>query len=255
MAVDTSIPTITVRKKNPTPTSPLAGQIPFFLQNILSTPAGALPKGPLWIVQFEGSYDDSAGAYIGASGIPNIINQVADYEPKPTPWNTRKAIQTICSDNFLQTKACLLAQNVTVPGEGIVATGVEGIQYNGFIRGKVGGGRNDFEDLTIGFLNTNVSFVDNVIRPWVIMTGHKGLIARTGVDQYRTNISVHRLGISDHKDPPFILQTFNFYGVCPVQVSNEEYTYSDNGAPVIKNVTFTYLWYTVDSSKNKFATG
>lgn len=234
------------------PDNEIVGQIPYFLQSVLSTPAGALPKGPLWVVTFDNSYDADAKAYIGKSGIPSIINSVADYEPQAPKWNVTKAIRTICSDNFLQTKGCILAQNVTVPGEGIIATGVEGIQSNSFIRSKVGQGRNDFEDLRIGFLNTNVSFVDNVIRPWVIMTGHKGLIARKGADQYRTNISVHRLGISNHGEPPFILQTFNFYGVCPTQVDSEEYTYNDNGTAVVRTATFTYQWYTVDSSKNKF---
>ena len=235
------------------PDSEIVGQIPYFLQSVLSTPAGALPKGPLWIVTFDNSYDNDAKAYIGKSGIPSIINSVADYEPQAPKWNITKAIGTICSDNFLQTKGCILAQNVTVPGEGIIATGVEGIQSNSFIRSKVGQGRNDFEDLRIGFLNTNVSFADNVIRPWVIMTGHKGLIARKGRDQYRTNITVRRLGVSNAGEPPFILQTFNFYGACPIQIDGEEYTYNDNGTAVVRTATFTYQWYTVDSSKNKFA--
>jgi hypothetical protein len=240
---------------NPTniPDSEIVSQIPYFLQSVLSTPAGALPKGPLWVVTFDNSYDADAKAYIGKSGIPSIINSVADYEPQAPKWNVTKAIGTICSDNFLQTKGCILAQNVTVPGEGIIATGVEGIQSNSYIRSKVGQGRNDFEDLTIGFLNTNVSFVDNVIRPWVIMTGHKGLIARKGKDQYRTNINVHKLGVSNYGEPPFILQTFTFYGACPIQVDSEEYTYNDNGTAVVRTATFTYQWYTVDSSKNKFA--
>jgi hypothetical protein len=255
------IPTITVRKSGtpvgtrPTnvPQTEITNSIPYFFESVLSTPAGALPKGPLWLVTFDNSYDSDRNAYIGKSGIPSIINSVADYEPQAPKWNVTKAIGTICSDNFLQTKGCILAQNVTVPGEGIVATAAEGIQSNSFIRSKVGLGRNDFEDLRIGFLNTNVSFVDNVIRPWVIMTGHKGLIARKGRDQYRTNISVHRLGISNYGEPPFILQTFTFYGACPIQVDSEEYTYTDNGTAVVRTATFTYQWYTVDSSKNKFA--
>jgi len=166
------IPTITVRKSGtlvgtrPTniPQTEITNSIPYFFESVLSTPAGALPKGPLWLVTFDNSYDSDRNAYIGKSGIPSIINSVADYEPQAPKWNVTKAIGTICSDNFLQTKGCILAQNVTVPGEGIVATAAEGIQSNSFIRSKVGQGRNDFEELRIGFLNTNVSFVDNVIR-------------------------------------------------------------------------------------------
>ena len=228
-------------------------QIPFFLQSVLSTPAGSLPKGPLWVVTFENSFDTSAKAYIGNSGIPSIINNVDQYEPSIPKWNITKAIATICSDDFMKTKGCILTQNVTLPGEQIYHL-VEGLQYNGFIRGAVGNGRQDYELLNIGFLNTNVSFVDNVIRPWVIMTGHLGMIARSGAQQYRTNITVRRLGVTDARQGPFIAQTFTFYGACPISVSSEEYTY-DNENVVVKSASFVYQWYTVDSSHNVMARG
>jgi hypothetical protein len=228
-------------------------QIPFFLQSVLSTPAGSLPKGPLWVVTFENSFDTSAGAYIGNSGIPSIINKVDQYEPSIPKWNITKAIATICSDDFMKTKGCILTQNVTLPGEQIYHL-AEGLQYNGFIRGAVGNGRQDYELLNIGFLNTNVSFVDNVIRPWVIMTGHLGMIARSGAQQYRTNITVRRLGVTDARQGPFIAQTFTFYGACPISVSSEDYTY-DNENIVVKSASFVYQWYTVDSSHNVMARG
>jgi len=232
------------------PVSEMVYQIPFFLQSVLSTPAGALPKGPLWIVTFEGSPNE--GAYIGNSGIPQAVLSINDYEPGF--WNVTNAINTICSDSYMKTKGCILVQNVNLPGEQIYHT-TEGLQYNGFIRGIVGNGRQDFETLRIGFLNTNVSFVDNVIRPWTIMTGHKGMIARSGKDQYRTNITVRRLGTNGAKQPPFILQTFTFYGACPISVDAEEYTTTDNETAVIKTATFVYQWYTVDTSRNVFAQG
>jgi hypothetical protein len=237
------------------PTNEINYQIPFFLQSILSTPAGALPKGPLWVVTFENSYDTTAGVYIGNSGIPSIVKSINQYEPNIPRWNVVNAINTICSDNFMTTKGCILTQNVTLPGEQIYHT-TEGLQYNGFIRGVVGNGRQDFETLRIGFLNTNVSFVDNVMRPWVIMTGHLGMIDRSGTpQQYRSTLTVRRLGVSSAKEAPFILQTFTFYGVCPIGVDAEEYTTSDNGTVVVKTVTFVYQWYTVDSSKNNYAQG
>lgn len=230
-------------------------QVPFFLQSILSTPAGSLPKGPLWVVVFDGSFDSNPGtAYIGGTGIPKIVNSIADYEPRLPKWNINNAVSTICSDNFLKTKGCILAQNVTLPGEQLYYT-TEGLQYNGYIRGTVGNGRQDNETLRIGFLNTNVSFVDNVIRPWVIMTGHLGMIARPSNQQYRTNIQVHRLGVSEAKSPPFVLQTFTFWGACPISIDAEEYTQNDQGNVTIKTASFTYQWYTVDSSKNQFAQG
>jgi len=239
-AANRSLPRVNVTPVSPpTPTS-FVGQIPFFLNAVLSTPAGALPKGPLWVVIFD--------------GFPQIIKQVKDYEPNmPTPWEIEKAFNTITSSRYQTEKGCILAQSISLPGESLI-TIVEGNQYNGFIRGRLGAGRQDFDLLRINFLNTNLLFVDNVIRPWTIMTGHLGMIARPKEQNYRTNLTVYRLGVVDRDTPPFILQQYNFWGVCPVSVSTEDLVY-DNSSQVVKGADFTYQWYTVTSDKNVFAQG
>lgn len=217
------------------------GQIPYFLNAILSTPVGALPKGPLWVVVFD--------------SFPAVIKEAKNYEPQmPTKWEIEKAFNTITSSRYQTEKGCILAQNVVVPGESLVYN-VEGLQYNGFIRSRVGAGRDDFEMLRIGFLNTNVSIVDNVIRPWVVMTSHLGMIARPPELNYRTNISVYKLGVYRTDTPPFVLQRFNFWGACPINVGSEELTYSDTGAATIKTAEFVYQWYTTDSGENLYASG
>ncbi len=73
----------------PGPTS-FIGQIPFFLNAILSTPAGALPKGPLWVVVFE--FDNN---------IKRTIKKVKDYEPRmPEPWEIDAALETVTSSRY-----------------------------------------------------------------------------------------------------------------------------------------------------------
>ena len=217
------------------------GQIPFFLNAILSTPAGALPKGPLWVVVFD--------------GFPEIVKKVGEYEPNlPEPWKIEQAYNTITSSRYQQEKGCVLAQAVGVPGEALI-TNVEGNQYNGFIRGRVGLGRQDFDLLRIAFLNTNVLFVDNVIRPWVVMTGHLGMIARPPAENYRSNITVYKLGIVNRETPPYILQRFNFWNCCPVSVELENLNYTADGNELTKVANFSYQWYTVSSEKNPYANG
>lgn len=217
------------------------GQIPFFLNAVLSTPAGALPKGPLWVVVFD--------------GFPEIVKKVGEYEPSlPEPWEIEKAYGTITSPRYQQEKGCILAQSVALPGEALI-TNVEGNQYNGFIRGRVGLGRQDFDLLRIAFLNTNVLFVDNVVRPWVVMTGHLGMIARPPQENYRSNITVYKLGITNRESPPYILQRYNFWGCCPVSIDTETLTYRADGNDITKIGNFAYQWYTVSSGKNPNARG
>lgn len=218
-------------------------QIPYFFQAVLQTPAGALPKGPLWIVVFD--FD---------TNLRNTIKSVREYEPKaPSTWEIDEALDTITSNNYQSTKGCVLAQGVNIPGESLI-TNVEGLQYNGYIRSRVGLGRQDFDTLRIDFLNTNVSFVDNVIRPWAIMTGHLGMIVRPPEQKYRCNITIYRLGISSRDKPPEVIQQYNFVDACAIGVSQEVLSYGPEGNSIIKSAEFAYQWYTTASNKNPYRT-
>lgn len=224
--------------ETPRPTS-FVGQIPFFLNAVLSTPAGALPKQPLWILVFD--FD---------SNIKNTIKRVKQYEPRmPEPWLIDDALNTVTSRRYQEEKGCMFAQTVIVPGDSLNYS-QEGITYNSFIRGGVATGRREFDTLRIGFLNTNVSFVDNVIRPWVVMTGHLGMIARPLSQKYRCNLTIYKLGIIRRDLPPFIAQQFNFWEVCPINVFAETLDYSNNGTNLIKDAEFAYQWYTTTSYKS-----
>lgn len=226
-----------IQEPPPTPTS-FIGQIPFFLDAVLSTPVGALPKKPLWIVIFN--FDQN---------IKNTIKRVKTYEPQmPEPWQIDRALDTVTTRRYQDEKGCMFAQTVTVPGDALNYS-QEGITYNSYIRGGVATGRKDFDTLRIGFLNTNVSFVDNVIRPWVVMTGHLGMIARPPQEKYRCDITIYKLGITTVDKPPYILQQYNFWDACPINVIAEQLDYTD-GVPVIKEAEFAYQWYTTSSLRS-----
>jgi hypothetical protein len=226
----------------------LGSQIPFFLENFLSKPASALPKGAQWILVFEGAFQSG-----GTSGsldfsevlpVPAILTGVK-YEPRT--WDVEGALNTTLAKDYQQTKGCLFVQAVSIPGESNVAN-PEGIQQSGYIRTVVGGGRDAFQNVTISFLETNISFVDNVIRPWVIATAHLGMIARSGSKNYRCNFSVYKLGILTPSETPHVLMKYTFYGACPISVTGEEYNYTQTSSPINREATFTYHYYSVESS-------
>ena len=229
--------------------SEFGGQIPFFLENILARPASALPKGAQWVLAFEGNFS-------GAKVIPDkAIKAGIRYEPRK--WDIDKAIDETLISDYQSTKGCMFAQAVQLPGESVVAN-PEGLQQNGFLRTYVGGGRDPYAAMQIVFLDTNVSFVDNVIRPWVIATGHLGLIARSGDKDYRCNISVYKLGVTESGFPnknnyPYVAQKYTFYGACPVSVSGEEYNYTQTSTPVNRETTFIYHYYTIETGQTNKA--
>jgi hypothetical protein len=209
----------------------LQSRIPYFLSEFLTRPATAIPKGAQWILEFENFPTDA-------------IRTALYYEP--IEWNIDDAIVKCTEARLQNTKGCLFAQAVQLPGESMVAN-PEGLQYNGYIRTTVGGGRDAYTPLQIVFLDTNVSFADNVIRPWVIATSHYGLVASSKDPEYRANFSLYRLGVISRDEPPHVTQKYTFYDACPVSVAGEEFNYSLQTSPRLRETTFVYHYYTIDS--------
>jgi hypothetical protein len=227
-------------------TPELGGQIPFFLELFLGKPASALPKGAQWVLEFEGSFSPQSAKrdYNDILPVPAIKKVARGFEPQV--WDIDGAIDITLEKDYQSTKGCMFAQAVNLPGESNQVN-PEGFQQNGFIRTFTGAGRDPFANLQISFLDTNLSFVDNVIRPWVIATAHLGLIAREGEDNYRCNLSVYKLGVISTDKTPFVLQKYTFFGLCPVSVTGEEYNYTQTQSPVNREASFIYHYYTIDS--------
>jgi hypothetical protein len=211
-------------------------RIPSFLDTFLSKPASSLPKGGQWVVDF-GNF----------SSVKQAIINTAKLLPSKG-WNVEAGFNKITAEDYTK-RGCLFVQAVEIPGESVVVN-PEGIQKNHFIRTATGDGKSDYATaLRMVFLNTNVSFVDNIIRPWVLTTARLGLVARpNGNQQYRQDITVYKLGVTDSKTPPYIAEQYTFYGVCPIEISSEEYNYTPLTSPILRDVTFTFHNYNLTTN-------
>jgi hypothetical protein len=76
-------------------------------------------------------------------------------------------------------ESCIIAQQINIPGETAEVSRV-GFDNRGFIREPIMSYRAPLQALTIDFLETNVSYVEHVIRPWLILSTHMGYAAREG---------------------------------------------------------------------------
>ena len=230
---------------------PYVGRIPYFLQEVLSTPAGGIPKNAQWVLAFEGKYDETSDSSGKSSLLPvEAIKLGVALEPRK--WNIDDSIDATVQDRFHSKKGCMYIQGVQIPGESVTYN-PEGTQINGYIRTNIGGGRDTYGAMQLSFLDTNISFIDNTIRAWVLATGHLGLIARKGRDNYRCNFSVFKLGVISPDVPPFVSLHYRFFGACPVSFNADEWNYSPGTAFTHREVNFLYHYYTVDSvTGNKF---
>lgn len=83
------------------------------------------------------------------------------------------------------------AQSITLPQEdlGIVNVGAPG-GSGGYLGGPTGGDRSSGRTINIDFLETNLDFLDGIIRPWIITTSYNGLIELTPQESIKADIEV-----------------------------------------------------------------
>lgn len=215
-----------------------------FFHNILTTPAGSLPKGALWIVAFE-----DLNNRIVNKGIKTALT----YENKP--WAIDQAAAVIASDAYQKNSGCIFCQAIDLPGEGMNVVPGGNIENGALLRSYVGTGRQQFPEMRMTFLDTNVSFVDNICRPWAIATANFGLLARPAYSEknYRTHLYCWKLAAHTPEQPPVVTLSMTFYDVCCISVNNEEYNYRPSTSPVEREARFIYNFYSVNTqSDSKF---
>lgn len=137
-----------------------------------------------------------------------------------------------------QDSGCLFAQGVRMPQEFLsVSRPMESqnMGQRGFIGGVVSGGRGAFQPLTIEFRETTTSFVDVVLRPWVVLASHYGLVSRPPGDpkNVKTQIDIYQLAVQNGKQfAPIIRKHFTYYNCVPTNIAQQGATYAVDGGPM-----------------------
>jgi hypothetical protein len=169
--------------------------------------------------------------------------------------NIAKTILT--SYPFQRVSGCLFANNVVLPKEDFEVKSASVPNNRGFIPGIVGGNRSSYagKPLSINFFEISTSFLDTIIRPWIILASHYGLVARSGdtpasrsAFNIKTNIYFlfFNRTYSDISMVP--RKVFKFYNCVPISMSPQEYSYVEPDTVKSFNVDFTYTNYTVENS-------
>lgn len=178
---------------------------------------------------------------------------------------------------------CLFARSISVPGEKIETTraGIEGMS-GGLLFPNIIANRSPLPEIGVSFMETNASFVDFVIRPWLVATSHAGTVARMS-NNLKTNMTAYFYSKSDtlsdnrakagtsslivdgratnsqfySPGEPFTLngeplnarKIFTFEDILPTSVNAQEYTQSGEGLQ-IRPCNFTYTKYYTTSSNS-----
>lgn len=166
--------------------------------------------------------------------------------PNKATGTPRSILQANPKNN--QNTGCLFAQGVNIPQESMSIQPVPIAPHSGgFIQGLAASPRNAFQPLTIEFRETNVSFVDTVLRPWVIAASHQGLVTRHPSQEknLKANITITQLAVFKRDLAPVIRKQFQFFNCVPVQMNRQSVTYdTDAGAMNPIDTQWYYTHYT-----------
>ena len=173
-----------------------------------------------------------------------------------TGWDIDRGKIEITRDEFMKAAGgvggCILAQGVNIPGETYSVEDVAIENNMGFLPGKVGGNRAGMPNLTIEFRETNRSFTDLVIRPWMILASHMGMVARPNNDfrKIKTNIQVIQLAKTFQYTPTVERKVYTFYNCVPTSISSTSLTQENAPKFDMYDTQWAYTHYNVTSLPN-----
>ena len=141
---------------------------------------------------------------------------------------------------------CVFASKVTVPSESLQASN-QGLEYAGYQAPVTMNNRDSYKKLSVSFIETNSSFLDFVIRPWVISVGYYGFVTRANNLKVKAkNLDVIYIAKAGSGVRPLKRKLIRFYGVAPVSIGSISNQYSSDSVQNI-NVDFVYDYYTVSA--------
>lgn len=188
------------------------------------------------LVDAAGNAIAQAGKVFGIdTGTLNLlpIQKLEPINGDTDAWANNTAGSLITAYPFQRVIGCIFAQGFDVPELDRIETHDISVENNGgLIPGVIAGQRSGYGQrrLTLEFLETNTSFADNIIRPWSILTGHYGLVARNPNDpaekikNIKTNILIMEYTRSYQKLSQIPRKVWSFYQCAPVAVEARQNT-------------------------------
>lgn len=205
----------------------------------------AIPMSTQWIILID-SYPPGLNT--------SMIQGLERIDGSKQGFDIDSAVNLLTNFAFQKVIGCLFAANVTIPNEAWSVESAVIDNNRGFLPGVLGGGRNhEAPTLEIGFRETNTSFIDFVVRPWVILAAHFGLVARNPNDitQAAKNMKVnmHVMQYTRSKAGVSMIprKIWNFYNCVPFTINEETLEYTEEKM-VTFNTRWTYSNYTVSNN-------
>ena len=168
---------------------------------------------------------------------------------EPGMWNTGIGGQGAVNDAVLNPKKWtgmsdqaekhiyLFASGISFIADGLNSSRV-GSEHVGAMKGLISDSRLELNAGNITFLESNISFVDGLIRPWMALVGHRSLKDQT----LRCDIILYCLEKWSLHEPLHVRKSMRFKNAVPINVDAVEHNYT--GDKIIeRSVQFAFDRY------------
>ncbi len=134
----------------------------------------------------------------------------------------------------------LLAQKVAFPTDTVVANYTSNQNMGGLYGGYYTANRENYQAITVSFLETNRDIIDLLFRPWVIATSYVGFLEDPSIN-IKTNMNVTVYGKYTTTDWK-ARKKFIFEGVQPTTVTGDNLSYEKDYS-IVRDVMFHFKRY------------
>lgn len=228
------------------PGVPLVSMRDFFLLNMESW-ISAIPLQSQWIALID-PYPTAL-----KSAIIRDLERTEGYNSAYDISSAKFALTNFLNQRIV---GCVFSNGVTIPQEKYNISSVSVNNNRGFIPGIIASNRDSYSSgFNMTFLETNTSFIDFVIRPWVMLASHYGFVARPGdipgkrdKNNIKCNITVLNFTRTYQSVSMVPRKVFRFYNCAPLSVSTQEYTYVEPDSPKSYAVQWAYSHYTIENN-------
>lgn len=216
-----------------------------FLNLISGKWENSIPLKTLWVLTFDNlpSVIDNVNLILGPVG--GIQGSILETERTNSSVIKFPIAQNNINDEILGVpNHSLLAQKVTFPNDTIVANYTSNQNMGGLYGGYFSSNRENYNGITVSFLETNRDIIDLLFRPWLIAASYVGFI-EDPVLNIKTNINVTVYGKNDTTEWR-ARKKYIFEGVQPTMVAGDALSYEKDYS-LIRDVTFFFKrYYIVD---------
>lgn len=211
-----------------------------YLQQLTTKWATAIPMSTQWVVLID-SFPKNLTTEV-LQGLERTDGDKAGFD-------INQAVGALTNYDTQQLVGCIFSHEVTIPSEQFNVESVAVKNNRGFLPGVLGGNRSDIApSLNITFKETDTSFTDLVIRPWVIIGAHYGMVARPEGDTRNAKSTVRILEYTRTNAGISMVprKSYVFYNCMPYNVSEQTLDYETEKLQTFRTL-WTYSNYTVDT--------